>query len=336
MLDVRMRLGFLFAGYSTDRSGVVVAWEAVVMVRKLTVALAASAVSDPYLQILVALLILVLSGFATAYVQPYEITMLNLLDIGGLLVLIVTQILSIVYFYAESVERPFMDSTTLEVLITTVLFLLNVAAVLSFLAAYIVEVASVRARCSRRGMRVVKVVTDEDAVMNVLRPPEGRGDAPGDANQEEEAAGMWWHHPSGVGVQEAPQPISIRGDTPEKWGWSDATGQIHALIGLPELLEEADDIASLNVGDSYRWMHTDSHELSDVAEKLEDVGGRTCRRRRPAPADDDRGAIENEDALGGIAVAVRLGVANETLNPFAQDVASNDRNTDDGIELTEL
>ena len=65
-----MRLGFLFAGYSTDRSGVVVAWEAVVMVRKLTVALAASAVSDPYLQILVALLILVLSFGATAFVHP--------------------------------------------------------------------------------------------------------------------------------------------------------------------------------------------------------------------------------------------------------------------------
>ena len=80
----------------------------------------------------------------------------------------------------------------------------------------------------------------------------------------------------------------------------------------------------------------ESHKLSEVGKKLEDVGGRTCRRRRPAPADDDRGAIENEDALGGIAVAVRSDVANETLNPFAKQVASNDRNTDDGIELTEL
>ena len=74
-----------------------------------------------------------------------------------------------------------------------------------------------------------------------------------------------------------------------------------------------------------------------MVKKLEDVGGRTCRRRRPAPADDDRGAIENEDALGGIAVAVRSAVAKETLNPFAQDVASNDRNADlvgEGIELT--
>ena len=85
-------------GYSTDRSGVVVAWEAIVMMRKLAVTLAGSMIKDPYLQILVALLILVMSGFATAFIQPYEADWLNLLDTLGLLALIVTQIFSIVYF----------------------------------------------------------------------------------------------------------------------------------------------------------------------------------------------------------------------------------------------
>ena len=68
------------------------------MVRKLAVTLAGSMIKDPYLQILVALLILVMSGFATAFIQPYEADWLNLLDTLGLLALIVTQIFSIVYF----------------------------------------------------------------------------------------------------------------------------------------------------------------------------------------------------------------------------------------------
>ena len=43
---VRTRFGFLFHGYTTDGSGVIVAWEAVVMLRKLAITLVASIVSD--------------------------------------------------------------------------------------------------------------------------------------------------------------------------------------------------------------------------------------------------------------------------------------------------
>ena len=44
--DVRARFGFLFHGYSIDRSGAIVAWEAIVMLRKLAVTLVGSAISD--------------------------------------------------------------------------------------------------------------------------------------------------------------------------------------------------------------------------------------------------------------------------------------------------
>ena len=44
--DVRARFGFLFHGYATDRSGAIVAWEALVMLRKLAITLVGSAVSD--------------------------------------------------------------------------------------------------------------------------------------------------------------------------------------------------------------------------------------------------------------------------------------------------
>ena len=96
-----MRYGFLFNGYETDRatdqSGVVVAWEAVVMARKLFVTLAGATISDPYLQILAALLILIFSVSAQAYFQPYEPDLLDALDTLGLLSLLATQVLSILY-----------------------------------------------------------------------------------------------------------------------------------------------------------------------------------------------------------------------------------------------
>ena len=43
---VRTRFAFLFAGYATDRSGLVVAWEMFVMLQKLAVTLAGSSVTD--------------------------------------------------------------------------------------------------------------------------------------------------------------------------------------------------------------------------------------------------------------------------------------------------
>ena len=124
-MGMRSRFAFLYNGFVTDRSGVVVAWEALVMMRKLAVTLAGTVVSDPYLQILAAQLILIVSFGVTAYVQPYETAWLNILDILGLFVLIVTQVLSIVYFYAEAATRPFMDAVTLEILVTVLLFVIN-------------------------------------------------------------------------------------------------------------------------------------------------------------------------------------------------------------------
>ena len=96
-----MRYGFLFNGYETDRgtdqSGVVVAWEAVVMARKPFVTLAGATISDPYLQILAALLILIFAVSTQAYFQPYEPDLLDALDTLGLLSLLCTQVLSILY-----------------------------------------------------------------------------------------------------------------------------------------------------------------------------------------------------------------------------------------------
>ena len=60
---------------------------------------------DPYIQIMLALMILVASLTLQALVQPHESTLLNVLDVGSLFVLIVTQVLSIIYLYLDTLAK---------------------------------------------------------------------------------------------------------------------------------------------------------------------------------------------------------------------------------------
>ena len=62
------------------------------MLRKLFITLAGSLPRDPYIQIMSALVILVGSLTLQALVQPYASRMLNLLDVGSLFILLVTQV----------------------------------------------------------------------------------------------------------------------------------------------------------------------------------------------------------------------------------------------------
>jgi hypothetical protein len=97
------------------------------------------------------------SCVATAYVQPYETAWLNLLDTLGLFALIVTQILSIVYFYAAQAAHPFMDPGAIELIVTLVLFALNVAVMLVFLVCWVSEMANVRDALRKARSDVLKV-----------------------------------------------------------------------------------------------------------------------------------------------------------------------------------
>jgi hypothetical protein len=91
------------AGYDTTRGSIVIAWEPlVVMVRKLLITLAGSLPRDPYIQISIALTILVGSITLQALVQPYESTLVNVLDVISLFVLSFTQVLSILYLYLDT------------------------------------------------------------------------------------------------------------------------------------------------------------------------------------------------------------------------------------------
>ena len=103
----REKFGLLIAGYNTKRGSIVMAWEPlVVMLRKLFITLSGSLPRDPYIQISIALMILVCSMMLQALVQPYESTWMNVMDVVSLTVLIFTQVLSILYLYLDTMEAP--------------------------------------------------------------------------------------------------------------------------------------------------------------------------------------------------------------------------------------
>jgi hypothetical protein len=94
-----------------------------------------------------------------ALVQPYASTLLNVLDVGSLLVLVLTQIISIVYLYLDSLDEnqlPLgMDKTGLEITVTLALFVVNGVVIGTLCAAWIaragyekLHVASCRRVCN--------------------------------------------------------------------------------------------------------------------------------------------------------------------------------------------
>jgi hypothetical protein len=203
--SVRMRYGFLFNGYetnrATDQSGIVVAWEAVVMARKLFVTLAGATISDAYLQILAALLILIFSVSAQAYFQPYEPDLLDALDTLGLLSLLSTQVLSILYLYSETaVQLPFdMGKDTLEIIVTVGLFLLNAIIIVVFasvFAGYYLAI-DIRELLQCRKFKVMRLVTDKAVVAQELARPDTGREGGAAANDFDDVAvpALCWRHP---------------------------------------------------------------------------------------------------------------------------------------------
>ena len=135
--DFRQSYGFLLAGYSSERGKVVKAWEVVIMIRKLVIAtIAASASADAYLQILLALLLLVVSLTLQAKFDPYigreSSDILNHVETWSLFFLVVTQIVSIVYLYVDEEEGQapqWMKDDWFEPAVTVVLCFLNVSVI---------------------------------------------------------------------------------------------------------------------------------------------------------------------------------------------------------------
>ena len=153
------------------------AWEPlVVMIRKLFITLAGSLPRDPYIQISIALTILVGSITLQALVQPYESTLVNVLDVISLFVLSFTQILSILYLYLDTKDGalPYdWNKETLEIVMTVALSVANASVIVLLLVAWIGRITFEKlhmsnsicpeSACCRRGRRRNAADDEKDA-----------------------------------------------------------------------------------------------------------------------------------------------------------------------------
>jgi len=334
--DVRARFAFLFNGYATDRSGVVVAWEAIVMMRKLAVTLAASLIKDPYLQILAALMILVVSFGATAYVQPYEMMSLNLLETLGLFALIVTQIVSIVYFYVAQSSTVFGNRRTIEVTITALLLTANVLMILIYLTFVSIEMLRLRKRCKEKRSMMYKIAgatqTQAALVASLAVPDVRRSRRHRRVTRSERmtalaapvASGSLWWHPDGVAVATPP----TRSDN-SVWIYTDAVVGVAASWEEPVLLLPINSTHALRAGDLFCWVEITTKDISAKERKPPYFGGRSgC-----CGAHNEEGGIVSEgdvemSALTRTYTNARLRAQSETLR------ASLSANNDAGIRLS--
>ena len=206
------------------------------MLRKLLVTLAGAGISDPYLQIIAALMILIISFGLQSFFQPYEPIALDVLDSLGIFCLLCTQILSILYLYVDTSSTLVVNKTVLEYIVTFGLFLMNGIALISFLAGYVIAYLQLdwwSLRCKKREM--LWLVEDIEVFGRELAKQLGEleesGAAGGAANEEtnEEAGRVWyfWKHPTNGKVMTWPPKrarVSKAGDGTTQeilWVWYD-------------------------------------------------------------------------------------------------------------------
>ena len=169
---IRERLGLLVVGYDTHRGAFIMSWEPLIgMPRKLLITLVGSLVRDPYMQIMLALIILVFSLTLQALVQPYEDSLINALDVGSLLVLVVTQVISILYLYLDSVDDSslpsFVSRTHLEVTTTFLLFVANIGVIIGLVVIWILK--SCWEKCAESRIKVKRASMAKEHIETSLK-----------------------------------------------------------------------------------------------------------------------------------------------------------------------
>ena len=287
---VRVRFAFLFHGYTTDRPAreggvLVVAWETIVMLRKLFVTLAGATISDAYLQIIAALMILIIFFGVHVFFQPYETASLNLLDGCGIFCLLCTQILSILYLYAESSDT--VDRDSIEIAVTLLLFATNGLVLLLFACAWVVASLHLDWRILRCRRRVaMRLVVDQSAVLREL----GRSDV--DRARDYTNADFVWRHPtSGKAAVRAPRTLRMHkeadGIVTGVWEYLTKDGAFEiATTSFPQLLTFVDKSKGApQPGEVICYFDDKIKELSPLKTVPDDLGGRSmlCHRQTIRP-----------------------------------------------------
>ena len=291
------------------------------MLRKLLVTLAGAGISDPYLQIIAALMILIISFGLQSFFQPYEPIALDVLDSLGIFCLLCTQILSILYLYVDTSSTLVVNKTVLEYTVTFGLFLMNGIALISFLAGYVIAYLQLdwwSLRCKKREM--LWLVEDIEVFGRELAKQLGEleesGAAGGAANEETNEEGrVWyfWKHPTNGKVMTWPPKrarVSKAGDGTTQevlWVWYDENGNPESTsFKEPQLLERApiDETREPLPGDRTCLFDFKRMEATPLRTIPRDLGGLSlCCKVQAIRAHKPRGvaltfALTNPAALG--------------------------------------
>jgi hypothetical protein len=105
-----------------------------------------------------------------------------------------------------------------------------------------------------------------------------------------------------------------------------------ASTGLPELLQDVDGIAALEVEEGYRWMHPTTNRVSAAATRYRDVGGCLCCWDRVD------GAVDVADDADADAVAAALvGAAADQQAPAAEaEPGGLERGINDSVKIINM
>ena len=123
---VFMRFGFLYQGYSISRN--MYGWEALVLLRKFVVVVAASAIDDPWYQSMAGIGIVFTSLCLQLRYRPYESNRFNRLEELVLLTVSTTQVITLLYLRSEALaSNATVGGTSTDVAVTTSLLIINAA-----------------------------------------------------------------------------------------------------------------------------------------------------------------------------------------------------------------
>lgn len=111
-----------------------------------------------------------------ALVQPYESTLLNVLDVGSLLVLVFTQVLSICYLYLDNLQSlpSGLDHADVEITITIMLFVANIAVIVVLIIAWIGRLAYEKFTTTKRKVDEagrIRAGTPRGSAIEMSTPP---------------------------------------------------------------------------------------------------------------------------------------------------------------------
>ena len=129
--DFRAMYGFIFLGYEKDSAW----WEILVLARKLAlVAVLVFAGRDTFLQSFFALFVLLVATAAQQYRQPFTKKELNRMELFGLYALVLTQLISMAYFWVDShgLKKSPSEQESITLWTTVLLLAINVDALLVF------------------------------------------------------------------------------------------------------------------------------------------------------------------------------------------------------------